>query len=541
MISLPYPFVTDAGECDANFQWLAYNIPSPVGLVTITLSGDVTGTGMTSINTTVSQFQGRPISATAPTANQVLQWTGSQWAPATIASGGTVTNLAAGTGITLTPSPITTTGSIALTVPVAVANGGTGATTAAGALISLGAAPINSPSFTGTPLAPVPAIGDSSQQIPTTSWVKSLGFITGNQGITITGDNTGSGTTSINTTTVGLQTRPVSATAPTTNQVLAWSGTAWTPTNPAPATITLSGDVTGSGTTSIPTTLAASGVTAGTYNTVVVNAKGLVTSGSNTAYLTANQTITLTGDTTGSGTTTISSTNTGLQGRAVSATAPTTNQVLQWSGTAWTPTSVPPAGATISDTAPAGAVGALWWDSSVSDGQLYIYYNDGTSSQWVAATNLPAGIALPPAGTNFDQLIYLSGAWTNQRPRYIVSCFVPGTQTASQYLLIHRVSKDVTFPVNFGTYLGHTSEARGTVNAMNNTAIDVQKATSAAPTTFSSVGTITIAAGAMVGTFTTAGGATVSFSQGDTLALVAPSPADPLFANFAAALVGYET
>ena len=44
-------------------------------------------------------------------------------------------------------------------------------------------------------------------------------------------------------------------------------------------TITLSGDVSGSGKTSISVTLANSGVTAGTYSAVQVNAKGLVTSG----------------------------------------------------------------------------------------------------------------------------------------------------------------------------------------------------------------------------------------------------------------------
>ena len=42
---------------------------------------------------------------------------------------GTVTSITAGTGITLTPSPITTTGSVALTIPVVIANGGTNATT----------------------------------------------------------------------------------------------------------------------------------------------------------------------------------------------------------------------------------------------------------------------------------------------------------------------------------------------------------------------------------------------------------------------------
>jgi len=39
-------------------------------------------------------------------------------------------------------------------------------------------------------------------------------------------------------------------------------------------------------------------------------------------------------------------------------------------------------GATISDTAPGSpSQGSLWWDSST--GGLFIYYNDGTSSQWV--------------------------------------------------------------------------------------------------------------------------------------------------------------
>lgn len=41
---------------------------------------------------------------------------------------GTVTSISEGSGITLTPNPITSTGSVALTVPVSVANGGTGFT-----------------------------------------------------------------------------------------------------------------------------------------------------------------------------------------------------------------------------------------------------------------------------------------------------------------------------------------------------------------------------------------------------------------------------
>jgi len=46
-----------------------------------------------------------------------------------------------------------------------------------------------------------------------------------------------------------------------------------------------------------------------------------------------------------------------------------------------------PGGAIVSDTAPVGAVAnSLWWCSA--DGQLYVRYNDGTSTQWVPATNL---------------------------------------------------------------------------------------------------------------------------------------------------------
>lgn len=46
----------------------------------------------------------------------------------------------------------------------------------------------------------------------------------------------------------------------------------------------------------------------GTFNNLTITAKGLVTAGSNTSYLTGNQTVTLSGDITGSGATSISTT-----------------------------------------------------------------------------------------------------------------------------------------------------------------------------------------------------------------------------------------
>ncbi len=68
----------------------------------------------------------------------------------------------------------------------------------------------------------------------------------------------------------------------------------------------LTGDVTTTA-GSLATTLATVNSNVGTFNNVTVNGKGLVTAASNVSYLTANQTITLSGEVTGSGTTSITS------------------------------------------------------------------------------------------------------------------------------------------------------------------------------------------------------------------------------------------
>lgn len=141
-----------------------------------------------------------------------------------------------------------------------------------------------------------------------------------------------------------------------TTKIYRWSGSAYIEISPVagtidaatrlatPRTISLTTDVTGSvsfdGTAnvSIATTLANSGVTAGTYNNVTVNSKGLITSGSSISYLTSNQNISITGDASGSGNTSITLTlaNSGAtagtyksvtvdaKGRVTSGTNPTT-------------------------------------------------------------------------------------------------------------------------------------------------------------------------------------------------------------------------
>ncbi len=87
----------------------------------------------------------------------------------------------------------------------------------------------DSPALTGTPTAPTAASSDNSTKIATTAFVKAQNYLTQNQ------------------------------------------------------TITLTGDITGTGTTTFATTLALSGVVPGTWTKLTVDSKGRVTVGANLA------------------------------------------------------------------------------------------------------------------------------------------------------------------------------------------------------------------------------------------------------------------
>lgn len=115
-------------------------------------------------------------------------------------------------------------------------------------------------------------------------------------------------------------------------------------------THTFGGDVSGNGGTgTINLTLATVNTDIGIFNNVTVNSKGLVTAASNVSYLTANQTITLSGIISGSGTTTIttaiadgalsiaktSGLQTALDGKFAIPSTLTTNYVPKWDGTAF--------------------------------------------------------------------------------------------------------------------------------------------------------------------------------------------------------------
>lgn len=133
-----------------------------------------------------------------------------------------------------------------------------------------------------------PAGSDNSTKVPTTAWtrtfISSLGYVTGNQSISITGDATGSGTTSIELTLANTAVTPGTYGSATLVPVVTVDSKGRI-TNVTTASIsgalTFTGDVTGTGTTGSSTTLtlANSGVTAGTFTKVTVDSKGRVTVG----------------------------------------------------------------------------------------------------------------------------------------------------------------------------------------------------------------------------------------------------------------------
>ena len=78
---------------------------------------------------------------------------------------------------------------------------------------------------------------------------------------------------------------------------------------------------------------------------------------------------------------------------------------LVWDGDSWEPAGGGGGGVTISATAPAApSAGDMWWDSD--DGELYLYYNDGTSSQWVAAAG-PSVTVAATAPTGYEGQLWL--------------------------------------------------------------------------------------------------------------------------------------
>jgi hypothetical protein len=220
-----------------NFQCQAINVG---------LAGDVTGSiGASS----VVAIQNNPVDSTAPTNNQVLQWNGTKWIPATLPAGnsGTVTSVT-GSG------------------PIGVATG------------------------TSTPVISISqATTSANGYLSSADWNTFNGKQTaGNYLTALTGDVTASGPGSAASAVAKLQGNTLTITTPISGNYLRYNGSAFVnslllasdlsgalPASNLPA---FTGDVTSSaGSTTL--TLAATG-TAGTYYKVTTDSKGRVTSGS---------------------------------------------------------------------------------------------------------------------------------------------------------------------------------------------------------------------------------------------------------------------
>jgi hypothetical protein len=328
----------------------SYGSSTAIPVVTVNNKGYVTAVSTTSLdvsgnsvggdlsgtvgNATVDALQGNSVASTAPTGGQVLQWDGAAWSPATLA-----------TLTPLVPDPTGTYGSSTL-IPVVT-------------LDQYGRA-------TGVSTT---ALDVSGQTVG-----GQVSGTIGNVNVGLSGDVTGNVTAS---SVVALRGTAVAAVAPTTGQVLSYNGTAWTPssvgsaapvdaayvvlsTNPTltgervltPAVGELTQTDGGAG-GNVTLGLATSGVSASTYGStttipqIAVDNKGRITSASSQAInvsanavggqLTGtigNASVTVGGDLTGPIT---GATVTKIQNRNVASTAPATNDVLRWSGTAWAP------------------------------------------------------------------------------------------------------------------------------------------------------------------------------------------------------------
>jgi hypothetical protein len=179
-------------------------------------------------------------------------------------------------------------------------------------------------------------------------------------------------------------------------------------------TVTLTGDISGSGTTSIATTLPTVNSNVGTFQGITVNGKGQVTAAVSQVG-TANP---LMDSTAAVGTSLLYARQDHVH---PTDTSRASNTVFVASGASHAQGLVPDPGATagttrflredatwqvagggsgvyVSDTPPTGvADDSLWWESD--SGNLYIQYNDGTSVQWVlVASPIPPATPAPTTG-----------------------------------------------------------------------------------------------------------------------------------------------
>lgn len=241
------------------------------------------------------------------------------------------------------------------------------------------------------------------------------------------GDLSGGATTQ---TVIGLEGRPLATQAPTANQVLSWTGTAWTPTTPTG----------GAGAGNCTSSQFVTAINLGSTPTCSQPSFSILTGTATPAQLptatgSAPGAVQLAGDLGG---TAAAPTVSKLQGNPVASTAPAANQVLAWNGSVWTPQTAPTGGVQVAQdlggtfaapkviglqgypvvsTVPASSqvltwTGSAWTPQAPAAGGAQIAGDLGgtlTTPKVVALQGNPVSSTAPSGG---QCLIFTSGSWT---------------------------------------------------------------------------------------------------------------------------------
>jgi hypothetical protein len=234
-------------------------------------------------------------------------------------------------------------------------------------------AALASPTFTGDPKAPTPAVGDNDTSLATTEFVKAQGYaplaspaFTGNP--TAPTPSAADNDTSV-ATTAYVKAQGYATTAQANTDYVNVTGDTMT------GALTVQADITTTSVAGFGDILAAGNITASSSFVAAQSIfKGLETTLNigTTGVGTINLRASGFGSTTGQSQ--VTPTGITLPGDPTTALQAATKQYVDSKAGA--------AIASVSDAAPSSpANGQLWFDSSL--GTLYIYYNDGTSSQWV--------------------------------------------------------------------------------------------------------------------------------------------------------------